>query len=176
MSAASGGRAAGRCRHGASLLIATSDNRTRTGDRALPSDDTIFAADHRFAPSGGDSRLTLRRAARAGETNRAFAGWYLAFSDISRPADRRATRTANRRRRSASGYACTGDCSARIADHDVRTADRDVHIDHFSEGNDSHSFTKRAAATARRAQSRTSSRNAFCSRSIAIGQRDERAR
>src|SRR5256885_9454212 len=37
------------------------------------------------------------------------------------------------RSRSASGYACTGDCSARIADHDVRTADRDVRIDHRSE-------------------------------------------
>ena len=95
------GRSAGRCSRAASLLIAISDNRTRNGDRALPSDHTIVATDVRFARSAGDSHLTLHRAARAGETNRAFARRHLAFSDFSRRAAHRARRIAKRRRGSS---------------------------------------------------------------------------
>ena len=142
-----------------------------TGDRALSSDHTILATDYRFARSGRDPRVTLRRAARADDTNSAFARRERAFSDISRPAARRATRTAKRRRRSSSGYTCIDDRSARTADHDVRT-------DHFSlgDGNDAHSFTKRAAATARRAEFDANRTIAFCSKSIPIGHRGGRAR
>ena len=171
MSAASDGRTDGRCRRAASLIIAISDNRTRTGDRALPSDHTIVAADYRVARSGGDARLTHPRAAHAGDTYRAFARRYLAFDDLSRRADRRATRTEKRRQRSSTGYACTDDRSARTADHDVRT-DRCS----LADGNDSHLFTKRAAATARFTEAITSRSIAFCSRSIPIGHRNGRAR
>ena len=153
-------------------------NRTRSGDRARPSDRRTFETGDRYVGSGGDARLPfIAPLVLATPTGCSLTGASRSVT-MSRRAAHRATRIAKRRQRSETGYACTDDCSARTADHDVRIADRDVRIDHFSLGNsnDSHSFTRCATASGRWTVAITGNSIAFCSRSIAIGHRDGRAR